>query len=433
MRSATTAFERSMGTFGDRMTGVVTTLAVMTLFFISNLMLQHLGIEYETPGGSPLEKIHPATYLATMAFGLMLVVRLNPFDGLDDIVTHHKGTVALFFAWLALLAHITFVQQSPFTMVVDTFLLPILFLVLLTRLSEANMRFLAWFLHALMAANAILGFVEIAIEQRMTPLVANGVALTGDWRATAFLGHPLANATATGAYILIMILGGGRDLPPMLRVAALSLQVPAMAVFGGRAAMVLLGLFGGIVLARQLTRVVAGRRITLPGAATLAVILPAAVAGTLALGVMGFFDRFLERFVEDDGSAETRVNMLVLLGQIPTRELWFGPDPEHVATLQILEGLEFGIESFWIAFLAYYGILICIPFFVAFFAFILDLWKVTQPQSWWVLVYFVLVCSTSASLSGKTTSFAVFVCLLLILLRVRPDAGPADPRRNGSG
>ena len=72
-------------------------------------------------------------------------------------------------------------------------------------------------MHALLLLNATIGIVEFASGLRFTPLVAAGVVIEDDWRSTALLGHPLANASLTGAYILMLALGAGRDLPPLLR------------------------------------------------------------------------------------------------------------------------------------------------------------------------------------------------------------------------
>jgi hypothetical protein len=414
-------------TWGEALVGLLTGLSVVSLFAVSSMMLTMIGIDYETAGGSPLTKIHPATYLALAAVAAWVVTGLNVGAILDDILTHHKGTVVFLGGWTILLLHIVLVQKTPITMVLDTFLLPMLLLLLLVRISEGGIRMLAIAIHVLMITNALLGLVEFASGWRLTPLVAGGVELTSDWRSSALLGHPLANATVTGSYILVLMLGGGRDLPGWLRTFALAIQLPAMAVFAGRAAIVLLIVFGGFLAARQLIRVIAGRAIRLCDAMALVAISPLAATGVAVLGSSGFFDKFLERFVSDEGSAESRIGMLHMLGQVPLTELLFAPDPELVATLQRMEGLEFGIESFWVAMIAYYGIAVSGLFFISFFAFLRDLWRAAKPQSLWILVFFVVVCSTSASLSGKTTSFAVTVALTLVLLR--RDA--ADNDRSG--
>lgn len=423
MSTIASPIDRTLAGFGHATVTALTVVSLLFLFVVSSFMLNHWGLEYDSSGGSPLEKIHPATYVATLALVVLVIVRFDPIAVLDDIVQHHKGLIVLTLALAVLIAHAAFVQRTPLTMVFDTFFLPMLLLVLMTRVSENAARRIALMLHALMAVNAVIGLGEFALQDRITPYIIQGVAMASDWRSTALLGHPLSNAGATGVYILALIIGGGRDLPGPLRAMAFALQIPAMAVFGGRAAMMLLLLFGGLLALRNLVRVVAGRRISLPAAATLSVVLPTAALGITVLVATGFFDRFIERFVEDQGSAETRINMFILLRDIPLHELFFGPDQELVATLQRLEGLEWGIESFWVAFIAFYGIMVSVPFFIAFGLYLRDVWLVTQAQSGWIILYFLAVCSTSASLSGKTTGLAIVIALILGLFRLRPEEG----------
>jgi hypothetical protein len=427
MSTIASPIDRTLAGFGRATVTTLTVASLLLLFLVSSFVLNHWGLEYDSPGGSPFEKIHPATYAAILALIALTVVRFDPIAVLDDIVQHHKGLIVLGLMLAVLIAHAAFVQRTPLTMVFDTFFLPMLLLVLMTRVSEVAAHRIALMLHALMALNAIIGLGEFALQERITPYIIQGVPMASDWRSTALLGHPLSNAGATGVYILALIIGGGRDLPGPVRAMAFALQIPAMAVFGGRAAMMLLILFGGLLALRNLVRVVAGRRISLPAAATLSAVLPTATLAITILVTAGFFDRFIERFVEDQGSAETRINMFILLRDIPLHELFFGPDQELVATLQRLEGLEWGIESFWVAFIAFYGIMVSVPFFIAFGLYLRDVWLVTQAQSGWIILYFLAVCSTSASLSGKTTALAIVIALILGLFRLRP--GEAALRR----
>lgn len=412
--------ERSFASIGRVAVSWLTMLVVLLLMFVSSMMLARFGLAYETTGGSPLEKFHPATYAAVFALLVLFVARMSPVALINDIMRHHHGVVALFLSWVVLVAHIMLAQSAPISAIVDTFLLPMILVILLTRLAEADTRQLAVMLHVFMAANALLGLAEFAFGIRLTPVVANGVVLV-EWRSSAFLGHPLANAAATGVYMVIMMIGGGRDLPGPLRAAIFALQWPAMAVFGGRAAIVLVILFTVVLAFRSTANVVTGRRFSVLTAAAIGALVPLAIAIIIGLASLGFFDRFILRFLEDDGSAETRISMFHLIGQIPFRDLLFGPDPETVATLQRLEGVEFGIESFWVAFIAYYGILVSVPFFVAFMMFLNDLRRVTQPQTIWVLFFYLVTASTSASISGKTTSLAVIVVMIVVLLRRHAD------------
>lgn len=392
-------------------------LSVAALFLISNLMLTRLGLAYETSGGAQWQKIAPATYLAFAALAAFLAAHPNLAALGDEIVRRHKGLIVFAFAWAMLFAYIVISHGSPLTAILDTFLLPMALFVVLPRLPERSQRTLALSLHVFMAANALLGLAEFATGWRLTPLVAEGLVLTSDYRSSALLGHPLNNATMTAGYALILMLGGGRDLRPGWRAALLLLQIAAMAVFGGRMATVLFLAFGGAIALWQGAALFKGRRFSLNAAAAAVLLGPLVVIAIAALVADGFLDKFIGRFVSDGGSAEARVRMFDLIGRIPFHELLVGADPATVATLQRTEGIAFGIESFWIAFLAYYGILISVPFFIGLLAFMREIWRAASPGAVWPLLFFLAVCSTSTSLASKTITFGQFAALVLLLMR----------------
>ena len=412
---------RNARTLGQSIAGVLTAAAVVVLFLVSGLMLQAMGIAYDTSGGALWQKIHPATYVALAAVICLVPSRFDVVGFMDDFARWHMGTMLFLGLWLLLFVHVVLVVHASIAPIVDTFLLPVMLLILLTRISEGTASNLAVFVHAAMTANALIALFEFATGARLTPLVAENITLVADWRSSALLGHPLQNALLTATYTLIMVQGGGRDLPRLLRLGVIGLQVAALIVFGGRVATLLLLAFGGVALALQLWRAVQLRRLSSANAAIFVAAATAAVVGLVLLVGGGFFDLFLQRFAQDQGSADARLAMFDLLGQMPFSAFLFGSDPEHVATLQRLEGIEFGIESFWVAFVVFYGLVISIPFLSGLIAFLLDVNRMARAPSGWAILFFIGVCSTSLSLAGKTTAFGVFVTMLLLLLRPLPE------------
>ncbi|MBI1212603.1 MAG: hypothetical protein GC190_14155 [Alphaproteobacteria bacterium] len=414
---------RSASSLGQSLAGGLTVVAVVLAFLVSGLMLEAMGVAYDTSGGALWQKIHPATYVALLALICLAMARLDVIGFIDDIARWHKGTMLFLASWLLLFVHVAVFVHSSIAPIVDTFLLPVMFLFLLTRISERQASNLAVFVHAAMTANALIALFEFATGARLTPLVAENVTLVADWRSSALFGHPLQNALITATYTLIMLQGGGRDLSRLLRLGVIVLQFAALIVFGGRVATLLLVAFGGVALALQLWQAVRLRRLTSVNVAIFVAALTAGVVGLVLLIGGGFFDLFAERFVQDQGSADARLAMFDLLNQMPFFAFLFGSDPEHVATLQRLEGIEFGIESFWVAFVAFYGLVVSLPFFAGLTAFLFDLNRVTRAPAAWSIIFFISVCSTSLSLAGKTTSFGMFAVMLLLLLRPLPEPG----------
>ena len=271
--------------------------------------------------------------------------------------------------------------------------------------------------HTLMMANAIVGILEFATGFRITPLVASGLVIEDDWRSTALLGHPLANASLTGAYILALALGAARELPRALAVAGFIIASAGMVVFGGRASsVILLVMLAALGLSRA-AEFARGKRFTTRAIISALAALPVLSLCLGGLAEAGFFDQFIERFFDDQGSAGTRVEMFELFKHISWGELMLAPDAKQLATLRTIYGLDFGIESFLISFVLSYGVVPGIAFFGGLFLFCRDVVRTIRPGGAWVLVFFFAVASTSVSLSAKTPLFAVLTLMLLVLMR----------------
>jgi hypothetical protein len=155
----------------------------------------------------------------------------------------------------------------------------------------------------------------------------------------------------------------------------------------------------------------------------------------VALLVLGFqfglFDRFVERFVSDKGSASARVIIFDIVADLTWFDILIGPDPERLATLLNTYGLHFGIESFWIAYILSYGAIVSTIFFVGLFAYLVDVVRTAGNRAVWPLAYFFIVSSTYVSLSAKSTDFALAVAIAVLLLSTAETAAPAPaPVRN---
>jgi len=406
--------------------GALLVLCLLLLFGVSHLMLSQAGLHYETPGGSIIEKVHPATWLALALLAASVLARGHPLAWLDHVFVHHKGLLIFFATWLVLLWHLVMNQHLPFTQLIDTFILPMVLVLLLERAGAAQMRHMARAIHGVMAANALLGMFEVASGWHLTPLIIGDLVQTDDWRATALMGHPLNNAAITAHYVIALALGGGRDVPGPLRIGLFVLNLAALNAFGGRVAFVLALAILAIIGLWRAYGVMAGRRFSARSAMLVSIAMPVAIAALVALYDAGAFDQFLARFVSDKGSAEARMIMLELFRAIPERDIIFGPQAQQVAAMMRTEGLV-GLESFWVAFILSYGLAVSVIFFAGLFAFLWDLVRSSSPAAIWTVTFFLLEGSTSVSVSAKTTTLAMAVALAMVLLRGgRQEAAPSS-------
>jgi hypothetical protein len=401
-------------------------LVVTALYLtISTLTLLKLGFNYEESGGNVFEKIHPATLIAAVILAAALLARGNPLRSLHDIVNQNPRT-AIFVAMIGLMIGYSIeIVRLPFTGFIDTFIAPVIVFYLFKGISETRARYLVWLIHALLLLNAIIGIGEFITGDRLTPLIANGVVISDDWRSTALLGHPLANASLTGAYLLAMAVGGSDDLPKPVAALCFIVNSAAMVVFGGRAStVILLALLACLALLSAI-RILRGARFDKTTVLIGLLLVPIVSLVVLTLTEAGFFAQFLERFVDDKGSASTRIAMFELFHYLSWYQLLFVPDADQLTTLKRIFGLDFGIESFWVSFVLDYGLIPSLAFFAALFLFCWDLLRAARPGTIWVLIFFFLVASTSVSLSAKSTIFAVLVLFIMTLLRL-PQAEPVS-------
>jgi hypothetical protein len=395
-----------------RLSAVLTVLSVVLAFCLSSYMLALIGIDYETPGGAQWQKLSPATYMAALALAVLAMER-GPVFLLNDIVARQKGTLALLAACAFLLIYIITVRPMPLTSIIDTFIFPCILLVLMTRLSEQVLRPLSIFLHIFMMVNAVIGIAEFTMAFRITPMILPE-DVPPDWRSTALMGHPLMNAMATGSYAVALIAGGGRDMPAPLRYLSLGLQVASLPVFGGRAATAAVVAFLAVWAAWNLLQFLRGVAAPRSMVTAMSFAVPLLAMGVGTLVASGFLDKFLNRFIRDDGSAASRLIMFELMGRLSNEELIYGPDPDYVGTLQRVYGIQYGIESFWVAFVAYYGFIVSIPIFIGLLLFMNDIVKHTSSRTWWVMLYFLMVASTSLSMAGKGTMVATIAVSMVI-------------------
>ena len=207
-------------------------LLVLLLLTVSPLALMALGWQYGETGGSPIEKFHPATFLAMGLVLLSASHRGNPLSALIATAGANPAVTIYLAGVLGLMAHAALVVGLPATTFVDTFILPIATLFLFRDLGDGRRAGLARLVHILFALNTGLGIAELQGGFRLTPLYVEGEFLETEWRSSALLGHPLGNACVTGSYMVLLLAGGGRDLPQVLRPLAFLFAAAGMVVFG---------------------------------------------------------------------------------------------------------------------------------------------------------------------------------------------------------
>lgn len=402
-----------------------TGLAVLTTLTISSALLTHWKVQYVTAGGNFYEKLHPATYLVTLALCLALFRNGNPIQTFVRICAESRAILFYFVCWLFLLAQ-TLVLERPFTAIVDTFLLPLLLAITIWQVPPSGRRSLAWVVHLSILLNVAIGYYEYFAGHRMIPLTLGNVLVIGEWRSAALLGHPLTASGLVAGYVLALVLRPQLCPPPLLRWPLIVFCFGSLMAFGGRTALVTTLLIFAACAAVELLRMIRGGRVPLTA---LMVGIGAVFIGAAAIFTvldLGLFDKMLLRFSSDKGSALARFATLDFLSHLDWNEILFGPSVSRANALQNMLGLDYGIENFWISCIVQFGLLHTALMTTALAAFFAMLLRRSSRAAAALMVLITVIAASSVSFSSKNIQLAQFVILIVVLLpRNRTVPAPA--------
>lgn len=396
---------------------------IVLLFIVSANVLDLIGYDYSSIGGSPITKIHVSTYFIVLLFGVFVVT--YPQKG--DLARYYLATKlgSLFFLCASVFAVVNIVAdgRNGFGMFFDTDLHLFLCAMLLPFVSPDNMDRLERFLHWFFFANALLAVIELGIGFNIFPLITyspDGMT-TVEPRATAFLSHPLHAATITCVYIVSLLCGAGAALRQNLRMPMIGLQCAALLAFGGRTAFLLTAVIMAGMLAWTLLRAAAGMKLSRTALIVWFTIIPIGIAAVAVLASIGAFDQMFDRFTEDGGSARTRWIMVPLLLSFNWGDMLWGAHTDYVRSQVYSFGLEWGVENPFIQMSVFQGVVVASMIMLGA---LLLIWEAYRRMTWkaiFPIAVFLFLCNTFGSFAGRFFTFAIFLVVISSLFR-KPDA-----------
>lgn len=390
-------------------------LAVISTLTLSAGMLTNWKIHYLTNGGGFYEKLHPTTYFTCLAFLLLLIRNGSPIGELDRMFSESKLLIAYLLCWGFLFIQVV-VLERPFTVIIDTFLLPVLLCLVMWRLTPQQKKPLVWAVHLMILLNVVIGYYEYFSGHRLIPLTLGDIIVVGEWRSSALLGHPLTASGIIAAYILALVLRPSLCPSLLVRLPLIGFTLGSLMAFGGRTALVTVLAVIGVLVALELLRMMRGGRAPLLAVIGTMCLLAAAGAVIFAALDLGIFDKMLLRFSSDKGSALARFATFDLLSYFDWHELLLGPNPVRVNALQAQLGLNYGIENFWISSIVQFGIIHTTVMTLGLMGLFAEIIKRSVPAIWAIILLILMIAASSVSFSSKNIQLAQFIILITLLL-----------------
>lgn len=392
-------------------------MGVIALFTLSSFALEYFGIPYASLGGSILSKIHPASYLFCMALVLAVVANRNPIVYTLDLLLRYWGSTFLLAACLLLWYFISRYKPGyTASFLVDALICAGVITLVFADAGERARLAAARAVHVIMVINCLLSIVEGNTGWRLFPFVSDGVDQTWEYRATALLGHPLIGALVTGVYaVILMTVRDVRGLSERWRWPIAVLCMAAMPFIGSRTSFVIVYATAACVTVPGLLRFLNGEPVSVRKVLAILILVPLVVGVLLALFQTGVFDNFINRFLHDQSSAESRVQLFDLFKNFGLSDMLVGESYADLVTNIRLNSVTSTIENSWAALVLNYGLVMSAVLWVGVAGWFADMLRVGGRNAILPLVYVFLVISTTVGISGKTGMLTLPAILILAL------------------
>ncbi|MEA2738704.1 MAG: hypothetical protein QOH05_2011, partial [Acetobacteraceae bacterium] len=410
---------------------VIALLAIIVEFAVSGNSLADLGIDYSSPGGNPLIKLHPGTYLVSLA-ALMVLVFARPAG--SGLIRLFRETPALgsFIVLILFCAFYSIVNVgfSGAAVYVESFLSAGLLAVAIEGGTDRQKRTLAWWIIAFCVVSIVLSIGEGATQTHLIPLhigeaptkeLADDVE---DFRGAGLFGHPLTAALTTSMATFMLLR---MRMNALLKAALFTTFLVGLLSFGGRAALgttlIMVTLAAGVVLVRGVVM----RNLSLGflgaiGAAV--VILPPLMLMLITSTDIG--ERILTHMYLDE-SADVRNLQWLVLNHLNMHDVLFGVPPDRLDILKYQIGLgadTTDIENFWLLMFLNLGAIGFVVFLIALGLFIMHLGRTTAHPLGWILLFSAILIDSSSNSLGRKSVDLFFMTACLIAMTGYPRTAP---------
>ena len=393
------------------------TLAVAIHFFVSSNLLYLAGIPYDVPGGIPLVKFHPSTYLVVLAAIFAACERRGRLRHLEPLAAGVPPTMIFVVAMLlcSIFSGVSIGTRGA-AVFTENFVSAGLLAYVLEGCTAVERQTIGRLMLALCLANVVVALAETITHQHVVPPYLGAIEFKeaeGDFRGTAGFGHPLTGAAVT---MLALLCVGRLRLSIGKTYVSVGLLCLGLLAFGGRTA---LGV--GLITLVCLTLIAVIK--SLAAGRFPVQLFAASLLGTTLLLPLGYVvltqtpvgERLASHLFIDE-SAITREVQWRVLDHISSENAMFGvPEddiPFLIETVNLDERLG-AIENPWLLIFLKLGAVGSVIFLAGFVTFLVHLWRGSALAGRAVIIAGLTVISSSNSVGVKTDVFFLFTAFVI--------------------
>ena len=395
-------------------------LAAFLYFLLPGTLLVSLGWNY-LGGGAEFEKIHIATYLVTIIFGLLLFSDARFRNAVISLCCTESSLISFGIVVGAVASYAIVAKHVSIAPFIDTFAAALAITIGFICLSQRYLRIF----RALLNVYFVLSIVIVFFEYYSKVNIINPDAYLhyhDFYRASALFEGPLTASSLLALYSLVILittqisfslLSGGRLLLSFASFVGILTT-------GGRTSLVTCAVIAFVYLGLSLINQLRRGYIAKAGLVYAAIAVPLVVIGLIVFLWLGLFDTIAARFNNDIGSAFSRQLAIDMLYNMSIGDLWFGLSANDVLNLVAIQK-ELGliaIEISWVNVILVCGLIFTIPFFLTYLLFLFRfLPKYCGLSVMYPSLFLLITTAASNGIWSKTTILSTSMAMLVSFMR----------------
>jgi hypothetical protein len=397
---------------------IVCAIGFFLRIFLSNPVLNMLGINYGSEDAGALSKIHPGSYLILISFFILLCSRRSPVEQLVRVARQQTAFFTFFAIYIVIMVYWALRGPKGIGMIPDIHIVMPITAIVFSYAPRSYARFIAYTFAAFAVLNSAVGLCEAATHLRIFPFDPDWEVLKQDYfRASAFLGHPLTNAGFTSMALFVVL---GLRMPLWVKSAAFLIMLCSLVAFGGRSALIFTVIFLmilGIISVRTYFR---GNNLTVLQiifAVTAVICVPLFCLSLLYVVLHSEIGARLMAYSSgDDDSAGVRFLAFQALDYMTPTDILFGMDGDQITQISLRVGVmdpTSDIENAWILMFMFLGIFMFPLWLGGLAACLSRLMTGASPALKIAVVDYFFLASTSNSFGRKDPIYAILAGIIV--------------------